>query len=339
MKDAFGDVIPGTEDPPPDWFDQNPPPDQGPNGLYPPPPNQPPPGQGNWPGSGAYWTLPDGTHGRNPWITSDADYAKYTYEPSTGRLTLRSAAATAPGGASAFFDASGKFNGDYEGYFYSLFPNAGPGGLTAAMLKAKEAELNKAGITLHASTSNDNINVPGIGLVDVIQGAGELNQRAWQPPSPRGGGGGGFDPNTIGSLLQPFPGEFASVAGKFPTLSIPEFAFPTGEEVLKEDPGYLFRVGQGERALTQGRVAQGTAYTGGTLKDILNYGQAAGSQEFASAVQRRQTQWGMNKDRLLANYDAAYKNYLDQYNMFRQRQQDTNQYLTDQQRIGIQANQ
>lgn len=331
--DDFGDIIPGSEDPPPDWFDQNAPPDQGPNGLFPPAPNHPPPGQGNWPGSGAYWTLPDGTQGRNPWITSDADYAKYTYNPQTGQLTLRTANATG-GGTSAFFDAAGKFNGDYEGYFYSLFPNADAGGLTSDMLKAKEAELNRAGITLHASTSNDNINVPGIGLVDVIEGAGGLNRRAWQPP--RAGGGGGI--GTIGSLLEAFPGEFASVQGKFPKLDIPEFKMPTGQEVLNEDPGYTFRVGQGEQALTQGRTAQGTGYTGGTLKDILMYGQTAASQEFGNAVARRQTGWGLNKDRLMSMYDAAYKNYLDQYNMFRQRQQDTNQYLTDQQRIGIQAN-
>lgn len=191
------------------------------------------------------------------------------------------------------------------------------------------------------SPSTDKIDFGNGQSSDVISNVDSPNAAwAWQPYATNGGGNAGAAGiGNIGSLLEAFPGEFASVQGKFPKLDIPEFAMPTGQEVLNEDPGYVFRVGQGEQALTQGRTAQGTAYTGGTLKDILNYGQAAASQEFGNAVARRQTRWGLNRDRLMANYDAAYKNYLDQYNMFRQRQQDTNQYLTDQQRIGIQANQ
>lgn len=164
------------------------------------------------------------------------------------------------------------------------------------------------------------------------------NDNAIWLPGGNAPSGGSFDPNTAGSLLTPYPGYFASAAGSAPQLNLPEFVAPTGEEVLKGDPSYQFRVGQGLQALRQGRAAQGTLNTGGTLKDILEYGQKAASQEYGNFFDRSRSVWGLNRDRLTDMYNASYKNYLDQYNMFRQRQQDTNTYLTDQQRIGLQAN-
>jgi hypothetical protein len=116
------------------------------------------------------------------------------------------------------------FNGDYYAYFNYLFPG---NTVTSADLKAKEAQLNAVGITLHPSTSNDNIYVPGIGLVDVIEDAGGKNGKAWQPPgSATGGPGAGpivpTTPPPAAYLVNPYTGSNA-----LPTYSPYQFSDPT----------------------------------------------------------------------------------------------------------------
>ena len=86
--------------------------------------------------------------------------------------------------------AAPAFNGDYQGYFNQLFPG---GNVTPQELAAKSAELAKVGITIHKSTSGDNIRLPNGQLVDVIGDAGPTsasrNLKTWQV---EGAGGGGF---------------------------------------------------------------------------------------------------------------------------------------------------
>lgn len=80
------------------------------------------------------------------------------------------------------------------------------------------------------------------------------------------------------------------------------FAPPSGQSVLDEDPGYQFRIGQGERALEQSAAARGVLNTGGTLQDLIQYGQSAGAQEYGSAYARA-----------LGTYDENYRNALNSY--------------------------
>lgn len=301
---------------------------------------------------GGNWNLAD-----NDWIDrypgSVQDVIRRNWNANSGVQPDAPAAtpATAPGGTTnAFFDAAGTFNGDYEGYFRSLFP--GQTTLTGAQLKAKEADLKKAGMNVVTSASGNTawVNYPGSGGdVDVIGDYGTGNRLQWLLPGQGGGAAGaGLGADTLGSLLQPFTGT-APGLGLPDAFTYPDFALPSGADVLADDPGYSFRVGQGERALMQNRAAAGVAHTGGTLKDLLNYGQNAASQEFDNAVNRRLTTYQTNRgnragiydmdvNRRTALYNAAYKNYLDSYTQFRTRQQDTNQYLTEQQRIGLDAN-
>lgn len=75
------------------------------------------------------------------------------------------------------------------------------------------------------------------------------------------GRGGGTDPNAPG-------------ARKF---SLADF---------EADPGYQFRLQQGQDALTNQRAALGGAFSGATLKDLTRYSQGMASDEFNNAYNR-----------------------------------------------------
>ena len=61
------------------------------------------------------------------------------------------------------------------------------------------------------------------------------------------------------------------------TAPVP-FGMPTATD-MAADPGYQFRLQQGQEALERSGAARGVTRTGGTLKDIVDYGQRAASQE------------------------------------------------------------
>lgn len=285
---------------------------------------------------GGNWGLPDGDWiDRYPGDIQDIIRANWQKSNGGGAPQQPAAPAAGTGDGGAFFDANGQFNGDYQGYFNSLFPGDI---LTQDALRAHEADLKKAGIDLVTSASGNTawIRFPGSGGdIDVIGDVGGANKKQWGLPG-TGGGGGAPGAGTVGSLLTPWDGtDFAPNA---PRLDLPEFTAPSGEEILKEDPGYAFRIQQGEKALLQNRASRQVLNTGGTMKDLLDYGQSAASQEFDNAFTRRVQGHNINRERATSLYDSSYKNYINQYNMYRQRQQDSNSYLTDQQRIGLQAN-
>jgi hypothetical protein len=55
------------------------------------------------------------------------------------------------------------------------------------------------------------------------------------------------------------------------------------------DPGYAFRLGEGQKALERSAAARGGLISGGALKAATRYGQEAGSQEYQNAFNRYQT--------------------------------------------------
>lgn len=77
------------------------------------------------------------------------------------------------------------------------------------------------------------------------------------------------------------------------------FQAPSASEAAME-PGYEFRMGQGRKALEQSASGRGVLRTGGTLKDILNYGQNFASQEY-----------GRVYDRKASEYDRTYGNQFE----------------------------
>ena len=61
---------------------------------------------------------------------------------------------------------------------------------------------------------------------------------------------------------------------------------------LEMDPGYDFRLAEGEKALQRQQSAGGTRYGGAALKAAARYGQDYSSNEFSNAVNRRNSELG-----------------------------------------------
>jgi len=67
------------------------------------------------------------------------------------------------------------------------------------------------------------------------------------------------------------------------------FKAPTMNELLM-DPGYSFRLSEGEKALARMQSARGGLLGGGAIKAGVRYGQEMGSQEFQNAYARAMEQ-------------------------------------------------
>lgn len=72
----------------------------------------------------------------------------------------------------------------------------------------------------------------------------------------------------------------------------------TGQDIYR-DPSYEFRLNEGRRNLEASLAARGNRLGSQSLKDITNYGQQAGSQEFQSAFDRFQLQKQREFERLM----------------------------------------
>jgi hypothetical protein len=71
-------------------------------------------------------------------------------------------------------------------------------------------------------------------------------------------------------------------------------AFRFGAGDYQADPGYAFRLTEGQRALDRQAAARGGLISGGALRAATRYGQDMGSQEFGNAYNRALT--GYNAD-------------------------------------------
>jgi hypothetical protein len=63
-------------------------------------------------------------------------------------------------------------------------------------------------------------------------------------------------------------------------------AFKFGAGDYQADPGYAFRLAEGQKALDRQAAARGGLMSGGALKAAARYGQDMGSQEFGNAYSR-----------------------------------------------------
>jgi hypothetical protein len=131
--------------------------------------------------------------------------------------------------------------------------------------------------------------------------------------------GGGFDMSAYdtGPFTKPWPGTFPEFQ-KAPAFT------PTSEADVFADPGYKFRLDQGQKALTNSQAARGLANTGGSIKDFDMFTQSYASNEFANADARRRNDYSLNYgSQYLDPYTFAYQNALQNYNVFRNRQNDS----------------
>jgi len=65
---------------------------------------------------------------------------------------------------------------------------------------------------------------------------------------------------------------------------------PFGMDQYKQDPGYAFRLAEGQKALERTAAARGGLISGGALKAAERFGQDMGSQEYMNAFNRYQTE-------------------------------------------------
>lgn len=187
----------------------------------------------------------------------------------------------------------------------------------------------------------ENLREQGLSHDDARQGA--INVLGWQgdaatPTAPSSGGSGGFDT----ALTQPFTQQFnapppvnlGGPAGipyvpQTPNYTAPAFQPPAYKqapefsyapfqgidaESFKNTPGYQGRLNQGIQTLENDRASKGILGTGGTLKDILGYGQEFASNEYGNEWNRALTQYQTNRSNAVDSYNTNYgTQYVDPY--------------------------
>jgi hypothetical protein len=90
--------------------------------------------------------------------------------------------------------------------------------------------------------------------------------------------------NSLASMLQP---------GGQLTQQFGQFQAPTGV-TEQNDPGYQFRLQQGENALQSSAAARGGLLSTGTAKNLTDYAQGAASQEYGNVYNRALQTYGTN---------------------------------------------
>jgi hypothetical protein len=89
---------------------------------------------------------------------------------------------------------------------------------------------------------------------------------------------------------------------------------PFGMSQFQQDPGYAFRLSEGQKALDRQAAARGGLISGSALKAAQRYGQEMGTQEYTNAFNRYQTerQARLNPLQSLAGVGQTSVNQLGQ---------------------------
>jgi len=166
------------------------------------------------------------------------------------------------------------------------------------------------GATLVGS-KKDKIQLPDGRVVDAVLASGEGGRGAqWLVDDGRGGGGqsGGYG---FGQAPNPTPFNYeqfkAPGAFQYEGFKAPD------QLTLENDPGYQARLKLGSDALERSAAAKGTLLTGGTLKDLNQFAQDYGSNEFQNVFNRSLQDYGTNRGNAFQNYQTNYQNALDAY--------------------------
>jgi len=91
--------------------------------------------------------------------------------------------------------------------------------------------------------------------------------------------------NNLYGQLTPFVNNGVTASNQLNTALANPFQFD-----ITQDPGYAFRLQQGQKAVEQSAAARGGAMGGGELKALTNYGQGFASNEYQNAFARHQQQ-------------------------------------------------
>lgn len=168
---------------------------------------------------------------------------------------------------------------------------------------------------------------------------GYMGPNGWVSGSPTtssgGGSGGGSLNSAFNPQFSPRANSGAAPAFNAPRMATPapfaydkQFTAPSAQE-LTTDPSFQFRLDQGRKTLEQSAAGKGVLRTGGTLKDLVNYGQDFASNEYGNVYNRKfdaykfdydkeadiyARNYGVQRDVFDRNYKASYDEYQPQYN-------------------------
>lgn len=83
--------------------------------------------------------------------------------------------------------------------------------------------------------------------------------------------------------------ELMGLGGNASAAGYGKYARDFGMSDFEADPGYAFRLSEGQKALERSAAARGGLLSGGTGKALARFGQDYGSQEYTNAFNRYQT--------------------------------------------------
>lgn len=118
-----------------------------------------------------------------------------------------------------------------------------------------------------------------------------------------------------GQDWEKYGGRDRSLANQVNSYQVdPELTRSFGLDDFQKDPGYQFRMQQGQEALERSAAARGGLNSGGTLKAITEYGQNFASNEFQNAFNRFNSNQANRFNRLsaLAGVGQTATNQLGQ---------------------------
>jgi hypothetical protein len=95
-------------------------------------------------------------------------------------------------------------------------------------------------------------------------------------------------------------------------FSYGQFVAPTSAEAA-QDPGYQFRLEEGQRALQQSAAAKGMLRTGNTWKDLQRYGQGMATAEYDKVYGRRMGEHQLGYGQALSENQLRYGRRLGEY--------------------------
>lgn len=187
-----------------------------------------------------------------------------------------------------------------------------------------------------AAPTGGNVSGSGGGTAAPSGGGGPVS------PGNGGGGGGTGGSGSSGDYMAPIYDDAAADAALLgedpgalpewvaPVWDAPEnfaytktFAAPT-EETLLADPSYKFRLAQGQKALENSAAGKGLLRSGGTLKDLVDYGQNFATNEYSNVYNRGFNEykfdfdksadiWTKNYNKSRDEFDKMYKGKFDEF--------------------------
>ena len=134
-----------------------------------------------------------------------------------------------------------------------------------------------------------------------------------------GGGGGGVGSSSFRAATSPLEVPAFTEEFKYDPWTR-KFVAPRGEDVFN-DPGYQFRLQEGQKALERSASRRGALNTGGTLKDVSAFGQGLASQEYGNAYGRAMNEYQSDYGDYLGGYERALGEYGQRAGIFGQNYQ------------------